>query len=270
MQLNFSCFRIWITSDATALALTWLRTISPANYGRWRRSTLPRPRGNVIGFKRYDPRKPVRNVVTGELEGNTAYFGRRGSDGSGKYVRFYDKSLESGGKINSIRFEVELSGVRSAQAFQVLASSFTTERLREKIANILGDAIDFRDRQQHVHIVRMDRLGWWSRAVELLGRAVMVVRRVVPPLQSAMQHFDRCWTRTLAKFCEVVEDDGHDGESVILDLIRRARRKAAKWRPGARDMGIDLAALLGWEIAPVASVGLDEIGAAVDLDALPF
>ena len=68
--------------------------------------------GHVVGFRCYDPRRPLKNMQTGQLAGDTAYFGKRGNHGSGRYVRFYDKGLESNGEVDSIRYEVELSGQR--------------------------------------------------------------------------------------------------------------------------------------------------------------
>ena len=123
----------------------------------------------------------------------------------------------------------------------------------------------------------MERLEWWAKALELLGQAKLIIRRVIPPLQATMQHFKRCWSATLAMFCNIATDQGHDGELVLLDLVRSAAHKVKNIRPGARDMEIDVGALLGFGPGMGWSGEVDELGEMrvrifdeIDQLALPF
>jgi DNA relaxase NicK len=64
-------------------------------------------RGNYAGFLKHMPlREQMRD---GTITGDSVTFGARGKDGSGKYMRIYDKALESGGVVDAIRYECVFS-----------------------------------------------------------------------------------------------------------------------------------------------------------------
>jgi hypothetical protein len=201
--------------------------------------------GQVVGFKVYDPRRP-RDVRTGKLRGDTAYFGRRGGNGSGKFVRFYDKGLESDGQVNSVRFECEFSGEVAFILGEHLLECETPDELRRCLRSSLAGCIDFRDRTgAHGHRDRMPRLAWWQQVLDVLGPAdVVKVRRIRPPLMKFAEYVRDTLGRSLAKVCQVIEEQGHDAIAVLSELIDRARPAAAGWRLGASHLGIDVAALL--------------------------
>ncbi|MBN2293545.1 MAG: replication initiation factor domain-containing protein [Pirellulales bacterium] len=81
--------------------------------------------GNFSGFRRWKPDEP--RTRSGEYEGRAVYFGRRGKDGGGRYLRVYDKGLESGGKIDSIRWEPEFCKHKARAALWLLAQQDTLE-----------------------------------------------------------------------------------------------------------------------------------------------
>ncbi len=105
-------------------------------------------------------------------------FGRRGSMGNGKYLRIYDKALESHGENSAIRWECEFSGKRSRTVFNELSSSLDQFHLATKIAALVGGCIDFRDRTgSGGHLDRMERLAWWELLLTEFGRIVTIPQR---------------------------------------------------------------------------------------------
>jgi hypothetical protein len=229
--------------------------------------------GFYVGCKRYDARRPWKNRQ-GDLEGDTAYFGRRGSDGSGRYVRFYDKRLESKGRVDCIRYEVEASQEYARALFASLASSHSPESFLRKIAEFLGGAIDFRLRKGcEKNIKRLQRCAWWQVIVDRLGSVKYRNSKVIPPLQKTIEYWDRNWTRTLAKAACLLDEQGYDGVGVLADRIRRMQSVAREWRPGA---SLDLERLLSFDDAnagmpeAVQESGTDFLGRPFDSCNVPF
>lgn len=207
-------------------------------------------RANVRGFRRYDPRQPVRDMVKGLLEGDQASFGRRGGNGSGKYVRFYDKKLESDGLIDAIRFECEFSDERAKLIFEDLCEADSDETMRRVMARRLGGAIDFVDRAgSHDHRSRQPRLSWWQRVIDLLGEAPIRITRSKTTLQKAAEWHKRQYRKTIAKVKRVAEEAGMKGRELVqaivaamlLDGERDLQDEA--WEPGPGDE-LDFAVLL--------------------------
>jgi len=122
--------------------------------------------GNFTGFRKYDPRAPRR--ISGELIGDSVYFGTRGKNGAGRYLRNYDKKLESKGEIDSVRWEVEFSKDMADAVMSMLAMVEGLEEFAGVIGKLIGGSIDFIDRDG-THIDRMERLEFWQRIIDLLG-----------------------------------------------------------------------------------------------------
>lgn len=95
-------------------------------------------------------------------------------------------------------------------------------------------------------------LSWWQQIVDDLGEARVVVRKVIPPLEeTVMKWIKPAVMSTLALVLKVIDAGGHDGEGVIIDMLRQAKRKIGNKRQGARDLGLDVGRILG--ISAVAS-----------------
>lgn len=75
--------------------------------------------GNVRGFKR---RKEETESHPTLGDGHTTYFGRRGSSGSGKLVRIYDKYVQSDGADNCIVCEAELTDHKAEEFWNRLVN----------------------------------------------------------------------------------------------------------------------------------------------------
>jgi hypothetical protein len=207
--------------------------------------------GHVLGFRRYNCVRPVKNMNTGELEGDMATFGRRGKDGSGRYGRVYDKGLESQGKIDSIRFEAELSGDVATMWFAQLAvdPDDTAEFVR-LLGRIVVGSICFVDKSgAHGHADRYKILPWWKRIAELIGTAKIKVERVAPTLEKSVKWLKKSTAVTFARLALAADKLGMEGEQIALelcrDLIRKGKRLIFDYdRAGARDAEIDIGFLL--------------------------
>jgi DNA relaxase NicK len=180
---------------------------------------------NVLGFRRYDPRRP-RSILSGELEGDSAYFGRRGRDGSGTFIRVYDKALESDGQVNAIRWEAEFSGDRADLVYRDLAACETLEQFTRVLAAAVGGSISFIDRDEsaHGHIDRMRVLPWWEKIVRMLGQVRYRVVRVKPKLQQSLEFVVRQVGPTLAKIVAAVDHVCGLGSECLRAIVSKAER----------------------------------------------
>lgn len=177
----------------------------------------------VLGFKRYDPRRP-RNCITGDLEGDSAYFGRRGKNGSGKFVRIYDKALESGGQVDCIRWEVEHTGDCADLLFRDLVACQDVEQFTRVLAAAIGGAIDFVETRAgaHGHLDRMVRASWWERIRGELGACRYRALRVKAKLQQVAEWVERGVASSLAKLKVGVDHLTGQGRAFILGIVERA------------------------------------------------
>lgn len=130
--------------------------------------------GNLVHFRAIDPRQPI-DALSGEKKGDGIYFGSPGRDGSGKYMRLYDKLLESGDPNQDCnRWELVLSQGYAVDAFDKLCECTSTDALSRTIGSVIGGAIDFRMREGYEHhISRAPRLCWWERILQILGQSVL-------------------------------------------------------------------------------------------------
>lgn len=126
--------------------------------------------GNVSGFRVFDTHQPQK--INGGLEGDSVVFGRRGENGSGKYLRCYDKQLESKGDFNCIRWEVEFSKEKASGLFFALSRCSDVEEFAAMVGAFIGGSIDFVVRKDK-NLGRAERLGWWADIVEILGSCRM-------------------------------------------------------------------------------------------------
>ena len=121
---------------------------------------------NFTGFKCWEPKQKRR--VSGEFLNDGIYFGQRGKNGSGRYLRCYDKALESKGEMDCVRWEVEFTKQTAKTVFEKLCSAPNLETFAGMIGMIIGGSIDFVNRKG-THLDRMQRLDWWQRIIDILG-----------------------------------------------------------------------------------------------------
>lgn len=100
-------------------------------------------------------------------------FGSRGQNGAGKYLRVYDKRLESKGENPAVRWELELSDEKAKAAFEMLiGSGGFRDILAANIGSIIGGCIDFKRRDNRAgskNLDRLDRYEFWQTLIDRLG-----------------------------------------------------------------------------------------------------
>lgn len=119
-------------------------------------------------------------------------FGLRGSSGSGKYLRIYDKQLESNDWNNAIRYELELSRHKARLAFQKIVEAWSggqdTSGLVSVLGEMIGGCIDFRERTDRAgdkNLGRLKRYHFWQTIIDSIGRAALIGKRVVRTIEKA-------------------------------------------------------------------------------------
>lgn len=115
-------------------------------------------RGNVSGFRSHHWHSSGSEQ---KGIGRTLELGRRGKFGAGKFLRIYDKFIESAGKIDATRIELELSGEHCRQAATLLAST-PFECLGKYIFDMIASSVDFVERDSSGRLDRSKRLDWWA------------------------------------------------------------------------------------------------------------
>lgn len=143
--------------------------------------------GFVSGFRKC---RLVSEGYVGNKPGQTVYFGSRGKQGSGKYLRFYDKSVESKGEIDAYRMECEFSGEKAKAIWGELSNCLdeckssrdrevAIETLATRLAGFLTGVIDFVYRKNG-RLDRAERLGIWQRFLDLLNSPLLKIRSAIP------------------------------------------------------------------------------------------
>ena len=156
-------------------------------------------KGNYTGFRRSEHQSPLK--LNGQREGDQIAFGRRGKAGSGKYLRIYDKLLESDGDNPCVRYEVEFAKRRARAVIFELSQAETFDKFVALMAGLVGGAIDFIERDNRAggrNIDRASRLDWWSRIVERLGRVRVAAERPSMKIETSKEWVETSVATTLA------------------------------------------------------------------------
>lgn len=102
-------------------------------------------------------------------------FGTRGDNGAGKYLRVYDKALESDSKKDCIRWEVEFAKERAHEVFDKLSQVTSIEAFATLCGALVGGSITFVHRNGEKNIGRLEVYSFWEQIKELLGTVVVRV-----------------------------------------------------------------------------------------------
>ncbi|MDF7809651.1 replication initiation factor domain-containing protein, partial [Pontiellaceae bacterium B12219] len=157
LKFSFKCSRIDLAFDDFEKIIEPREVLSYADQGFYK------------GFRFHDPHG--RRMRNGELKGDGVTFGARG--GGGKYLRCYNKELESKGETDSIRWEVEFSKDRANAIFIELVNCFDLDEFACKISMFIGGSIDFAERMPCGKFNELDRLAFWEQILHYLGKAVI-------------------------------------------------------------------------------------------------
>lgn len=111
----------------------------------------------------------------GEMIHDEVDFGTRGDNGSGKYLRVYDKALESDGENNCIRWEVEFSKERAHKVFEKLSEVASVEAFATLCGSLVAGSITFVHRNGDKNIGRLEVYDFWQKIKDVLGTVVIRV-----------------------------------------------------------------------------------------------
>ena len=191
--------------------------------------------GNMLGFRKY---RAQREFTGGQLTGDTAYFGSRGENGSGKFVRFYDKTMQTAGESAGVehhhtRYEVEFTGEIARDLFADLTAAADLDTLTGCMAQALGGAITFADRQgqRNGNTARFERFPWWVKLLDILGAVKYRVERHKTTIEDQFHWLKKQVAGVAAKVRAVVNLQCGRGRQLWEALLDNAERS------------IDLAAL---------------------------
>lgn len=127
---------------------------------------------------------------SGKVLGDTLYFGKRGKNGSGKFLRIYDKFLESDGEVDCVRYEVEFSKERARLICLHLGMCSTVEDMAGNICGLVGGSIDFIVRNGK-NLDRSDRVQWWADILSVLGEVVLRNPVRVETVEKTIRYVER-------------------------------------------------------------------------------
>ncbi|GAH45388.1 unnamed protein product, partial [marine sediment metagenome] len=134
-------------------------------------------------------------------------FGKRGPNGSGQYLRIYDKVLESKGKKNCIRFEVEFTKERSHKVFDKLSQAISVDAFATLCGSLVGGSVKFVHRNGDKNISRLDVYEFWQEILDLLGSVVIRIPTKETDIAGKYKYIYRQVSPTLALLRETFVDD---------------------------------------------------------------
>lgn len=161
--------------------------------------------GSYKGFRKH--KYIGGNRRNGEQTDDGIYFGTRGKDGGGKFLRCYGKDIESDGETDSIRWEVEFSKAKANKVFFDLAMSTDLTDLATKIALFIGGSIDFAERSRSGRFSKADRLAFWEQILFHLGAAEIRCPKQEGDIESSMEWVEYSVTPSLEKIRQAIGDD---------------------------------------------------------------
>jgi hypothetical protein len=156
--------------------------------------------GNISGFQSIDPRFPRGS--RGAYKGFCLYFGHPKSD---KRIRYYDKSYESSGVIDSYRLELQLRRDSAHNACLLLSQikpSDFDDLYGQFLTGILLGSFDFIDRSDCSRASRCPRLVWWdSFCSRIVSEKIKVpARKKMVSLSRTIAWFKRQVSTSFALF----------------------------------------------------------------------
>lgn len=164
------------------------------------------------GFKRW-------RTVKSDDGGWTIYFGSVGSD---RMIRYYDKTIESGGEIDAYRFEVVFKDGYASSLWDMIIKvlsfgSNPEDCLRELLSSASLNSIDFysfeKDDDRRTPKIYEQ---WWLDFKALFSTSELKVR------------MDRTKT-TIDKTCEWIEEQVETSLAMIENFYNRTSQDFAEW-----------------------------------------
>lgn len=146
---------------------------------------------NYSGFR---TKQGIQNYDA--LNGWTVYLGSRQSE---HMVRIYNKSAESMGRIDAIRWESEYKGKKANSIFKSLSKAIDIESSVKLLKGYVLGKVNFIDRFDK-NLERCDLLDWWREFVEYLGyeRCQVLCEKVVTSIESKVKWINKQVEKALA------------------------------------------------------------------------
>jgi DNA relaxase NicK len=154
--------------------------------------------GELCGARRW---KPHREFSGRRVVGDGLSIGVRGGDGSGRYVRAYDKGLETGTEREGgwVRLELELADDCACQAAEVVCEAGQWEAAAVEL--VLG-AVDFREVTGDKHLAKRPRAAWWAAVLDGVEGVRVVASRSASKLQTWAAWMKRAVARPLQTYAD--------------------------------------------------------------------
>lgn len=207
---------LWMSSNgghATRIDIAvddWWRLVTPAHV------TAAIDNGELVSHaKQADGRRRLRGG-----NGETVYIGARTSR---VMLRVYDKGAESKGRIDAIRWELELKKEAAEQAAYPIAIK-SWPRL---FSSYLQRFVDFRDATSNVRSNRRDRLHWWEEIMSDYEPAPPYVRDALYSAEKSRAWFEKFVMPTVAA---LVASEGGSYDFILEGLRSARERWTAKHR----------------------------------------
>lgn len=133
--------------------------------------------------------------------GWTHYLGSRESN---HMVRIYDKSTESRGRVDSIRWESEYKDEKSQAIFESLAKSATVIDAHRLLCGHIFGNINFIDKKDR-NLKRCSMLTWWAEFLEYVDfqRCQVLCKKPVTSIESSVKWVHKQVEKTLARLSRV-------------------------------------------------------------------
>lgn len=159
--------------------------------------------GNFLGAR--------RESYSCKYDGDDGWLVTVGKRSNSVFRRFYNKSIDSEGKIDSHRFEVEYKNDHSKTIFDTICT-LDLDAVLPFTFQLAAGAVDFIDRSQADRASRCPRLVWWDNFIQILGGALRwSVPRVVRTLEKSINWVQKQVVSTLAVIRECRGFDWFEG-----------------------------------------------------------
>jgi hypothetical protein len=182
-----------------------------------------------------------RRVSSGglnERDGVTCYFGSKMSD---LQLRIYDKAVESKGKVDVIRWELQLRRHKAKEMCRLWLDIPGNEEgeVAKALSGAVAGAVDFIDRSKnHKDLTRCQRLPWWEKIRAYFGEAYRlkppapvalmekkigwICESVMPSLATVKRYLGDC------AFWQFVEDEVSEKTEVLSDKNKALAEQAVR------------------------------------------
>jgi hypothetical protein len=197
--------------------------------------------GCLCGARRWKPDHEFDAV--GAASQLMVRIGRRGNEGSGRYVRAYDKGLEQGRERNQWqRLEAEFADSVAEQVGHALVHA-GAGWVRTLAAMVAG-SFDLRVGDRSQRVAARTRVVWWAEFVAGLDAVCVRAVRVLSTAAGKLRHLREAVAPTLVALCR---ENGGGALAVFRAVCRGVSRRAVdrQVRGGRAREVLELAGLVG-------------------------